>query len=191
MHAAVHSPVCNWDYVNPEIIALTGGPGTGKSTTTIALIQKLRAKGLNVLVAATTANAAQHLALYHPADTIDAIMYLQPGRTLKALMPNSQARAQLEAADVIICDESSMLTSMKLLLIKYRMRMCTKQGAKRKVLVLVGDQAQLPPICRHDIEDGHVCKYCHLMYSADWQGANRYELTAVYRQAGDRGTWSF
>ena len=116
-----------------------GGPGTGKSATTIALIQKLRSKGLNVLVAATTSNAAQQLASYYPADTIDAVMYLQPGRTLKALMPGSRARLQLEAADVVICDESSMLTSMKLLLIKYRMRMCTKQG----------DQAQLPPILLH------------------------------------------
>jgi ATP-dependent exoDNAse (exonuclease V) alpha subunit len=101
-------------------------------------------------------------------NTIDAAMGLFPGQSLSAFPPDDPRRRVLEATDVVVVDEMSMLTAAKLFFIKYRMQTCTKAGMRPKVLVLVGDPAQLPPVCWHVLADEEViCSLCHLLHTPD------------------------
>ena len=182
---AADRPVRTGERVPPIIAALSGGPGTGKTTTVLELVPQLMEMGLKVLVVATTAAAVQRLRGLG-VDTIDSVMMLRPGVPLQSLPPNSRQRRLLEQADVIICDEMSMLTSAKLMFAKYRLSTCTPVGSRAKLLVLVGDHAQLPPVCRHTLGDEEVvCSLCHIMHTPDWSLAHAFHLRKVHRQAGD------
>lgn len=91
---------------NSRIFILTGGPGVGKTTTANAIIRLFRAMGKTVLLAAPTGRAAQRLSEVsaEKAKTIHRLLEWQPAE-------GGFARNQLNplAADVIICDEASML----------------------------------------------------------------------------------
>jgi ATP-dependent exoDNAse (exonuclease V) alpha subunit len=55
----------------------------------------------------------------------------------------------LEKAQLVVVDECSMLTSQLLTLLLHRLAQATLPGQPPKVLLLVGDMGQLPPICGH------------------------------------------
>jgi hypothetical protein len=86
----------------------------------------------------------------------------------------AQTRA-LEKAQLVIVDECSMLTSQLLTLLLHRMAQATLKGQPPKVLLLVGDMGQLPPICGHGKRSkrnrrrrskqaaAHLCPHCHLL----------------------------
>ena len=122
--------------IDARLMVLTGGPGTGKTTTVRALVAAQRALGRTILLCAPTGRAAKRLseATGAEARTIHRLLEWNPalGRFRR------DARNPLDA-DVILVDEASMLDlrlSSQLL----------DAVAAASSLVLVGDIDQLPPV---------------------------------------------
>lgn len=116
-----------------RIAVITGGPGTGKTTTLRSIVRLLQARHGTVVLAAPTGRAAKRLseATGVPASTIHRLLELRPGGSY-------EVRAPLDA-DLIIIDEASMMdVPLAEALLK-----AVPQGAH---LVLVGDADQLPPV---------------------------------------------
>ena len=89
-----------------RVYILTGGPGVGKTTTANAIIRLFKAMGKTVLLTAPTGRAAQRLGEIssEKACTIHRLLEWQPAGAGFARNESNQLKA-----DVIICDESSML----------------------------------------------------------------------------------
>jgi hypothetical protein len=173
----------------PHLITLQGGPGTGKSALTRALVHRAISEGYAGLVTATSATAAQRLG-FTMVDTIDAVCQIPIGRPLAPLRPDDAGTFALQQADFVVCDELSLLTSNKLLMVMHMMSQATAAGKPRKILLLVGDLHQLPPVCRHSQKRDappELCEHCHLLRSAELSGpgAQHHHLQRVYRQAAD------
>lgn len=123
------------------VLVLTGGPGTGKTTTINAMIHFFESEGLDILLAAPTGRAAKRMseATGCEAKTIHRLLEL-------AYMPDDDSRMQygrneenpLEA-DVIIIDEMSMVD----LPIMHTLLKAISVGTR---LILVGDKDQLPSV---------------------------------------------
>jgi exodeoxyribonuclease V alpha subunit len=142
---------------------LTGGPGTGKSRTVAAVVQLLRAKGVEVALAAPTGRAAKRLEELtdHPAVTVHRLLGAQGmtgGFSRNEEWPLDE--------DVVVVDEASMLDVE---LTAALLEACP-DGTH---LLLVGDPAQLP-----SIGPGHV-----LGDLIDAGSVPVTELTTLYRQA--------
>ncbi|MDO5142891.1 MAG: ATP-dependent RecD-like DNA helicase [Eubacteriales bacterium] len=127
------------DAARHGLIILTGGPGTGKTTTVRGILQVFEALGLRTLLAAPTGRAAKRLSdlTGMEAKTIHRLLeagFAPGGRTVFA----RSATDPLEC-DAVILDEVSMVdvTLMQALL------SALPHGAR---LVLVGDADQLPPV---------------------------------------------
>jgi exodeoxyribonuclease V alpha subunit len=118
------------------VLALTGGPGTGKTTTVRAMVTLQRASGQTVLLAAPTGRAAKRLneATKHPASTIHRLLEIDP-RT------GDFARGEGNplACDALVVDEASMLDVE----LARDVVAALPAGAR---LVLVGDVDQLPSV---------------------------------------------
>ena len=100
--------------VRNSILILTGGPGTGKTTTINTIIRYFEGEGLDLYLAAPTGRAAKRMteATGYEARTIHRML------ELSGAMPESGKKASFERnednpleADVIIVDEMSMLIS--------------------------------------------------------------------------------
>lgn len=123
------------------VLVLTGGPGTGKTTTINAMIHFFESEGMDILLAAPTGRAAKRMseATGCEAKTIHRLLEL-------AYMPEDDSRMQygrneenpLEA-DVIIIDEMSMVD----LPIMHTLLKAISVGTR---LILVGDKDQLPSV---------------------------------------------
>lgn len=124
------------------IMVLTGGPGTGKTTTINAMIQFFEREGMDVLLAAPTGRAAKRMteATGYEAKTIHRMLELAyiPESSDNRMQFGKNEENPLEA-DVIIIDEMSMvdLTLMHVLL---------KAVTVGTRLILVGDKDQLPSV---------------------------------------------
>lgn len=120
-----------------RLTVLTGGPGTGKTTTVRSIIRLAEAAGARVLLASPTGRAAKRLAeaTERPAKTIHRLLEFKPaeGMTFQRNEENP-----LEA-DLIIVDEASMLD----LLLTNHLLKAIPPGAH---LLLVGDVDQLPSV---------------------------------------------
>ncbi len=118
-----------------RVMVLTGGPGTGKSTTIRSIVALARAKRARVILAAPTGRAAKRLneLTGHPARTIHRLLKLQPGGSA-AFDENNPLEA-----DLIVVDESSMLDV-------YLFNTLTKAIPFGCHLLLVGDADQLPSV---------------------------------------------
>ncbi len=124
------------------ITILTGGPGTGKTTTILAMIEFFRSEGLTVELAAPTGRAAKRMteATGYEARTIHRLLEL-------AYLPEeSDSRMQFGRnednpldADVIIIDEMSMV-DLNLL---HTLLRAVVTGMR---LIFVGDKDQLPSV---------------------------------------------
>ncbi|MEB3196281.1 MAG: AAA family ATPase [Candidatus Sericytochromatia bacterium] len=119
-----------------RLFLLSGGPGTGKSTTVRFLLAVLEALEQVVLLAAPTGRAAQRLAelAHRPAMTLHRLLGLQPAgsglhRTDAGVLP----------ADVVIVDEATM---MDLELARHLLEALPPLAH----LVLIGDTDQLPSV---------------------------------------------
>jgi exodeoxyribonuclease V alpha subunit len=115
---------------------LTGGPGTGKTTSMRALIRVLTLKKKRVILAAPTGRAAKRLseATGLEAKTLHRLLQLKPGG--KAAYDHSDNPLP---ADVVIVDEVSMLDTLL-------MNSLLKGIATGTHLLLVGDADQLPSV---------------------------------------------
>ncbi len=120
-----------------RLTVLTGGPGTGKTTTVRSILRLAEAAGARVLLASPTGRAAKRLTetTDRPAKTIHRLLEFKPaeGMTFQRNEENP-----LEA-DLIIVDEASMLD----LLLTNHLLKAIPPGAH---LLLVGDIDQLPSV---------------------------------------------
>jgi exodeoxyribonuclease V alpha subunit len=117
------------------VSVLTGGPGTGKTTSMRALIRALILKKKRVILAAPTGRAAKRLseATGIEAKTLHRLLQLRPG-----------GKAAYDAdkpipADMVIVDETSMLDTLL-------MNTLLKAIGSGTHVLLVGDADQLPSV---------------------------------------------
>lgn len=118
-----------------KVLILTGGPGTGKTTTTLGIITACKLAGAKILLAAPTGRAAKRLseATGMEAKTIHRLLEVKP--------PEGYQRNEerpLEG-DVLIVDECSMID----ILLMYNL---LKAIPDSMTLILVGDIDQLPSV---------------------------------------------
>ena len=128
--------------IRSSILILTGGPGTGKTTTINMMIRYFEGEGLDLFLAAPTGRAAKRMteATGYEARTIHRML------ELSGAVPEEGRRASFERneenpleADVIIVDEMSMVDiSLFCSLLK-----AISPGTR---LILVGDVNQLPSV---------------------------------------------
>ncbi len=117
-----------------QLSVLTGGPGCGKTTTTLVIVRLLEYLGKRVLLAAPTGRAAQRMAevIGREAKTLHRLLEWQNGTFQK----NEE---QPLRADFVIVDETSMLDiSLTASLLKAVPPACQ--------LLLIGDADQLPAV---------------------------------------------
>lgn len=134
-----------------KVMVLTGGPGTGKTTTTEGIIAALKSLGLDILLAAPTGRAAKRMSEATggmEAKTIHRMLEYKPDEGYQRNEDN-----MLEG-DVLIVDESSMVDIMLI----YSL---LKAVPLHMRLILVGDIDQLPSVgagnvLRDIIESGKV-----------------------------------
>lgn len=155
--------------VRNGLFILTGGPGTGKTTTINAIIRYFESEGMDILLAAPTGRAAKRMteATGFEASTIHRLLELSGG------VEDASAHVRFEKneqnpleADVIIIDEMSMVD----IFLMHALLSAVLPGTR---LVLVGDMNQLP-----SVGPGSVLK--DLIHS---QCFHVVELTTIFRQA--------
>lgn len=118
-----------------KVMVLTGGPGTGKTTTTHGIISAYKAYGLKILLAAPTGRAAKRMteATGLEAKTIHRLLECKPPEGYQRDEENP-----LEG-DVLIVDECSMIDIIL-------MNSLLKALPPTMRLILVGDIDQLPSV---------------------------------------------
>ncbi|MEE2786141.1 MAG: ATP-dependent RecD-like DNA helicase [Myxococcota bacterium] len=118
-----------------NLMILTGGPGTGKTTTVQAIKRALDAMGEEVVMAAPTGRAARRLAdaTQASASTIHRLLGYHPVDGFR------YGEDEPLPADAIIIDEASMLDQQLALALLRALQ----PGAR---LILVGDAHQLPSV---------------------------------------------
>ena len=128
--------------VKNGLMILTGGPGTGKTTTINAMIRYFEGEGLEISLAAPTGRAAKRMkeATGHEASTIHRLL------ELSGMAEESSANIRFEKnaenpleADVVIIDEMSMVDI-------YLMHALLSAIVPGTRLILVGDMHQLPSV---------------------------------------------
>ena len=136
--------------VNSKVMVLTGGPGTGKTTTTQGIIAALKEMGLKIVLAAPTGRAAKRMseATGMEAKTIHRLLEYNPADGYKRNDENPID------GDVLIVDECSMIDIIL-------MNNLVKALSENMRLILVGDIDQLPSVgagnvLRDIIESGRV-----------------------------------
>ena len=147
--------------VQHEVSVLTGGPGCGKTTTTLVIVRLLEAMQRSVLLAAPTGRATQRMSevIGREAKTIHRLLVWKNGE----FQMNEQSPLE---ADFLIVDECSMLDiSLTAALLK-----AVPSGCQ---VLLIGDADQLPSVgagnvLKDVISAGSIPCYC---------------LTTVFRQA--------
>ena len=187
----------------PIVIVIQGGPGTGKSAITRILVQLAVEAGHATLVTATSATAANRLQFSH-TDTVDGACQLPVNSRLSPLRTHDAGTLAMQLAALLVCDEFSMMSQAKLALIMSRMSQSTLPGEPRKILLLVGDLAQLPSVCRHGKRQRGrkakrsataqpLCALCHLLRCPIYRdpATTHHNLNAVYRQASDEEFGNF
>ena len=121
--------------VTSKVLILTGGPGTGKTTTTLGMITAFREAGARILLAAPTGRAAKRLseAAGIEAKTIHRLLEAKPPEGYQKNEENPLK------GDVLIVDECSMIDIM----LMYNL---LKAVPDTMTLILVGDIDQLPSV---------------------------------------------
>lgn len=125
--------------IENDIMILTGGPGTGKTTTLNAIITILEESGKEVFIAAPTGRAAKRISEVtgHEAKTIHRLLEVSQSQNNRLEFVHNQENP-LEC-DAVVIDEMSMVDT---LLFDSLLR-ALRPGCK---LILVGDSDQLPSV---------------------------------------------
>lgn len=154
------------------LFILSGGPGTGKTTTINMIIRYFEAEGLDIFLAAPTGRAAKRMteATGFEARTIHRLLELN-----SALSDEDSKKVRFERneqnpleADVIIIDEMSMVDIQ---LFQALLRAVTP-GTR---LILVGDVDQLPSVGPGQVLRDIINSNCFPMVV----------LHKIFRQAGE------
>lgn len=121
--------------VKSKVMVLTGGPGTGKTTTTLGIIAALESLGQSILLAAPTGRAAKRMseATGKEAKTIHRLLEYNPA---EGYGRNDENPLQ---GGVLIVDESSMIDIIL-------MNSLLKAVPSHMKVILVGDIDQLPSV---------------------------------------------
>lgn len=155
------------------LLILTGGPGTGKTTTINAIIRYFEEEGAELRLAAPTGRAAKRMteATGYEAQTIHRLLELngmpeeeQEGR---AVHFDRNSENPLEA-DVIIIDEMSMVD----IALMHSLLLAVTAGTR---LILVGDENQLPSVGPGNVLRDIIRSGCFPVV----------ELKKIFRQASE------
>ncbi|MCF0145003.1 MAG: ATP-dependent RecD-like DNA helicase, partial [Eubacterium sp.] len=121
--------------ISSKVMVLTGGPGTGKTTTTLGIISAYRKCGCHILLAAPTGRAAKRLseAAGTEAKTIHRLLEYQPA---EGYQRNEEKPLE---GDVLVLDECSMIDIMLMFHL-------LKAIPDHMTLIMVGDKDQLPSV---------------------------------------------
>lgn len=121
--------------VDSKIMILTGGPGTGKTTTTLGIISAYQRAGCRIALAAPTGRSAKRMseAAGMEAKTIHRLLEFKPA---EGYQRNEEKPLE---ADVLILDECSMID----IILMYNL---LKAVPDHMTLILVGDTDQLPSV---------------------------------------------
>ena len=124
------------------ILIVTGGPGTGKTTTINTMIRYFRSEKKSILLAAPTGRAAKRMteATGYEAATIHRLLELTAvsDDRMEEIRFERNAENPLEA-DVVIIDEMSMVD----MYLMHALLLAVVPGTR---LILVGDRNQLPSV---------------------------------------------
>lgn len=139
--------------MNNHVFILTGGPGTGKTTTLNAVISLCRQRKLKIKLAAPTGRAAKRMAdlTGAQAQTIHRLLEVDFGSKSHSFKRREDNPL---TCDVLIIDEMSMVDIMLMEALLHAIRPRTR-------LIMVGDSNQLPSVgagnVLHDlIESGKI-----------------------------------
>lgn len=153
--------------IESGVVIVTGGPGTGKTTTINTIIKIFENNDQEVVLAAPTGRAAKRMSetSNKEAKTIHRLLEMGFATDSDQLefMKNEEEPIK---ADVIIVDEVSMVD----ILLMYSLLRAVKEGTR---LILVGDSDQLP-----SVGAGNVLKDL-----IDSNVINVVELNEIFRQA--------
>ncbi len=121
--------------MNNKVLVLTGGPGTGKTTTTLGIIRAYREAGAKIILAAPTGRAAKRMSevTRMEAKTIHRLLGMKPGEGFQKNENNPLT------GDILIVDECSMID----IILMYGL---LKAVPDNMTLILVGDVDQLPSV---------------------------------------------
>lgn len=127
--------------VTNGVLVLTGGPGTGKTTTINAMIHFFESEGMDILLAAPTGRAAKRMseATGCESKTIHRLLELAYVSDDDSHMNYGRNEENPLDADVIIIDEMSMVDLPLMHVLLKAITVGTR-------LILVGDQDQLPSV---------------------------------------------
>lgn len=155
--------------VRHGIMVLTGGPGTGKTTTINAMIHYFKSEDMELMLAAPTGRAAKRMteATGYEAQTIHRLLEVS-GNPEEENARNGFARNEQNPleADVIIIDEMSMVD----LPLMHALLRAVMPGTR---LILVGDCNQLPSVGAGSILKDLIASNCFSVVM----------LTKIFRQA--------
>lgn len=152
------------------VLIITGGPGTGKTTTINAIIQYFELEGMDLLLAAPTGRAAKRMTetTGYQAQTIHRLLELNGAMDGDSRYQFERNEQNPLEADVVIIDEVSMVD----ISLMHSLLEAIVPGTR---LILVGDVNQLP-----SVGPGNVLKdiIASKLFSV-------VELTKIFRQDAD------
>ena len=142
--------------INNGVTIITGGPGTGKTTTINTIIKIFENNDQKVVLCAPTGRAAKRMSetSNKEAKTIHRLLEMGFGSDSEELVFFKDEEDPIDA-DVIILDEASMVD----IILMYNLLKAVKLGTR---VLLVGDSDQLPSVgagnVLKDIIDSKVIK---------------------------------
>lgn len=156
--------------VNSGLLIVTGGPGTGKTTTICAMIHYFIDAGLEILLAAPTGRAAKRMteATGYEAQTIHRLLEVNGSPSEGSGHSFQRDEENPLDADVVIIDEMSMV-DINLL---YALLRAVSVGTR---LILVGDVDQLPSVGPGNVLKDMINSRCFHVVC----------LTQIFRQASE------